>query len=283
MILQTSQDVASDIRMQRQTWAGSFLLVEGRDDKRFMDPFVDPVSCQIQVAQGKEIVCDVLRILNGWGFQGVLGLVDADFDRVRQLNHSRPGVVMLEHHDLETMLFSSPALDRVLAEFGNQTKIQDLGEDPLEALMEQVLPLARLRLASAERGLGLRFSNLRYSNWLNRHSFNVDVEKMIVDVRNKSSRHDLSVEELRSAIEDVETAKHDSLEICNGHDLVEILAIALTSKMGSNSSKPVSADELRRSLRLAYSEQEFTTSRLRGQVREWEDRSQGFRIIKDTI
>lgn len=281
MNLQTTDDIANDIRMQRHIWQGSYLLVEGRDDKLFMEPYIDRDSCRTQVVQGKEIVCEVLNKLNRGGVTGVLGLIDADLDRIRPPDESRSNVIMPEHHDLETMLLSSRALDRVLAEFASQTKMADFSDNTLDALLERALPLACLRLASAERGLNLRFNKLRYSYWVEKESLEVNIDKMIIDVRNKSSRHDLSVQELRYALDEVRSMGHSQLEICNGHDLIEILAFALRTKLGSNSSKAVDANILRRSLRLAYSEHEFISSPLHRQVRSWEEQSQGFRVLKD--
>ena len=92
------------------------------------------------VVQGKQNVCEVVRILDNDNFDGVLGLVDADFDRIEGVPARGPNIVMPEYHDLETMLLCSQALDRILVEFGSQDKIDDFGENVLDALINRALP-----------------------------------------------------------------------------------------------------------------------------------------------
>ena len=57
-------------------------VVEGSDDRHFMEHFICSDCCEIVVAQGKQKVCDVIRILENDCFPGCLGLVDADLNRI---------------------------------------------------------------------------------------------------------------------------------------------------------------------------------------------------------
>ena len=47
---------ANEIRLKRQIHKGAFLLVEGRDDRLFMQAFISLIDCKIEVGQrwGKE-------------------------------------------------------------------------------------------------------------------------------------------------------------------------------------------------------------------------------------
>src|SRR5947207_15608987 len=58
----------------------SFLIVEGDKDNKLYEEFVDINRCSIIVADGKERVIEVLKLLEGESFAGVLAIVDADFD-----------------------------------------------------------------------------------------------------------------------------------------------------------------------------------------------------------
>ncbi len=139
---------ANEIRMKRSLYKGSFFLVEGRDNRLFMHHFIGS-QCKIEVTQGKNAVCEVIEILdNDNNFTGALGMVDADFDRIEGKQDRGPNIVMPECHDLETMLICSPALDRVLVEFGSQEKLEDFEEDVLGALLKRALPAGHLRLYS---------------------------------------------------------------------------------------------------------------------------------------
>lgn len=71
MIQPTSHEIANEIRMTRSQYTGAFLIVEGRDDRLFMASFISQSTCTIEVAQGKQNVCDVIEILNEDNFHGV--------------------------------------------------------------------------------------------------------------------------------------------------------------------------------------------------------------------
>ena len=59
---------ANAIRLRRQEHGGSFLVVEGRDDRLFFEQFVDRRCCWVIVADGKRNVVDVVGILEADGF-----------------------------------------------------------------------------------------------------------------------------------------------------------------------------------------------------------------------
>ena len=115
--------------MTRTQFSGSFLIVEGRDDRLFMVRFVALETCEIRVAYGKQNVCDVIDILDEDLFSGALGLIDADFDRIEGISSRSQNIVMPECHDLMTMLVCSPALTRVARELGSEEKLESLGKD----------------------------------------------------------------------------------------------------------------------------------------------------------
>ena len=122
MIHSISYEIANEIRMRRSQFSGTFLIVEGRDDRLFMEHFISLSTCKIEVAKGKQNVCDVIDILDQDNFDGVLGLIDADFDRIEQIQYKSQNLVMPECHDLIMMLVRSPTLDRTLTELGSLTK-----------------------------------------------------------------------------------------------------------------------------------------------------------------
>ena len=171
MIRRRPAVLANEIRLRRSQHKGAFLVVEGRDDRLFMERFTCPDECKIIVVQGKENVLDVIEILEDDEFVGALGLIDSDFDRIEEIRHPSINIVTPEFHDLETMMLCSPALDRVLIEFGNKTKLENVQKNTLNELIERALPVAYLRLYSVREQLCLKFSRLRYSTWINPSSF----------------------------------------------------------------------------------------------------------------
>jgi hypothetical protein len=227
------------------------------------------------------MVLETMRILDDDGFQGALGLVDADFDRVQGKTETNPNVIMPNGHDLDTMLVFSPALNRVLIEVGSSDKIGRFGQNVLEALIERALPVAYLRLHSLRTRLGLKFRGLDYSAWIARSTFEPKYDDLITEVPNISQRHDLTPSHLEEAIQELREVEYHVGELCTGTDLIGILSVGLRGVLGSKRASDVTSEKLKSMLRLAFSEDDFTNSGLHEAIRCWEERSPWFRILKN--
>ncbi len=105
----TAHTIASEVRMRRTQHNGTFLLVEGPSDKRVFRNLTLPDACRIVIGHGWERASEVAAILYGEGFPGMLTVLDADF---RRLDNALPpsGILLTDFHDLECMMFASPAL-----------------------------------------------------------------------------------------------------------------------------------------------------------------------------
>lgn len=281
MIHLNPQEIANEIRMKRPQFKGVFLLVEGKDDRLFMQRFISQENCNIEVAQGKGNVCRVITILDEDGFEGALGIVDADFDRISGISNRSPNLVMPECHDLVAMLVHSPALERILNEFGSKSKMASFDEGVLAALTSRALSIGYLRLCSLREDLKLKFKGLAYSKWIDRRSFRPNVIKLIDAVKNRSQRSGLSTCTLIQSVEALCASGYDPKEICNGTDLVEILSIGLKGVLGNNDAKSADPEHLKSSLRLAYSDQDFSVSTLKNEILKWQAMVPGFRVLKE--
>lgn len=171
--------IANEIRLKRSQHAGSFLVVEGRDDRLFCQRFIDLASCKIVVAENKENVIDVVQILEENEFEGVVGVVDSDFDFIEGRIASSPNLASTDLHDLECMLLQSAALEALLSEFGSQTKLDGFGRDIREVLIAAASPTGYLRLYSERNGLDLRFDGINYSRCVDRQTLETDRQALI--------------------------------------------------------------------------------------------------------
>ena len=178
------------------------------------------------------------------------------------------------------MLIRSPALDRLLVEFGSREKILGLGESVVEAIVDRALPMGYLRLHSQRNDLRLKFDGVTYTAWVDRASFDTNIANLIREVLNNSQRHDLSHDILRDGIAELQEANYDPFEICCGEDLIEILSIGLRGKLGSNQPNQVNTNTLRQSLRLAYEGQEFRDSKVGKAILTWQDQLTDFQVLR---
>ena len=76
------KDFAAQIRMERQSHRGAFLLFEGSSDVKRFKKFLHEGSCSIINCFGKSNVKDVVDLKQDIGNDDCFGFVDAVFDRV---------------------------------------------------------------------------------------------------------------------------------------------------------------------------------------------------------
>lgn len=203
--LLTDDRFANQIRLRRSTFIGTFLLVEGSSDKVFYERFIDKVDCQLVIISGKPSsklrVIAVLEILDGSSFNGVLGIVDADFDRLENLADNSSNLLRTDTHDLETMLLNSPALDKLIAEFGSEEKIAKFG-NVKTALVKAGMSIGYLRWISQCDRLNLTFSEIKFSKFINEQSLQIDELKLIQEVKNKSQALSLDSKDIQRRLTD---------------------------------------------------------------------------------
>ena len=252
----TVDRVANKIRQLRETYSGSFLLVEGSSDKVFYERFVNKLACHLEITAGKpsskQCAIEILEILEKSNFQGVLAIVDADFDRLENLANKRPNLLPTDTHDLETMLIKSPALEKVVAEFGSEEKISHLNQDVREVLLKIAISIGYLRYISQFDKLNLTFNGITFSKFIDEKNWQFNELKLIQEVKNKSQAFALKDEDIQQGLNSKKINNHDPWQVCCGHDLVEILSIGLRKAIGTNKAVDVEPNNLERSLRLAY-------------------------------
>ncbi|MEA5479416.1 DUF4435 domain-containing protein [Pseudanabaena galeata UHCC 0370] len=275
---------ANAIRLRREAFSGTFLLVEGSSDKSFYERFTDRVTCVLVVISGKpsnkDRVIEVLNVLQKSDFHGVLAIVDADFDCLEGFVNNNTNLFRTDLHDLETMLISSPALDKVITEFGSEEKITKFGQDIRTVILENGLIIGYLRWISKIDGLNLTFEGIKFSSFINEKTLKIDESKLIQEVKNQSQAHSLNNKDIQQRINSKKNNNHDPCQVCCGHDLVEILSFGLRKAIGSYQPSEVKPDVLERSLRLAYEEVYFYETNLCLAIRSWESNNQQFKVWK---
>jgi hypothetical protein len=279
--------VANQIRLRRSTYSGTFLLVEGGSDKTFYERFVDKLACELVSVSGKPSsklrVIDVLKILEKSSFQGVLAIVDADFERLETFLYSSPNLLRTDTHDLETMLINSPALNKVVAEFGSEDKIAQFNRDVRLALLETGISVGYLLWISQCDRLNLTFEGITFSKFINEQTIQIDELRLIREIKNKSQAFSLKDEDLQQRLMAEKSNNHDPWQVCCGHHLVEILSLGLRKAIGSNKSADVEPNSLERNLRLAYEEVFFRDTKLYLDIRIWESNNQPFKVLRHDI
>lgn len=270
----TVDRIANTIRQQQTTFTGSFLLVEGDSDKKIYQNLVEESNCRFQICKGKpsskQRVIQVLDILNKDNIEGIIGIVDADFDHLEKTQYSHNNLFLTDDHDLEMMLIKSPALDKLLKEFASEDKLNELKLDIKEVLLNLSYELGYLRWISQCDNLNLTFNDLDYQKFLDTNRLTTDSNQLIQTVINKTQNYSISKEDLLEKINIKKSDSYCKYQICCGHDIIEFLSILLRKTIGSNKANQVKPDDLEKSLRLAYEASYFKNTHLYSLIFKWQ-------------
>ncbi len=274
--------VANSIRQARELLSSTFLIVEGDIDSRVYKNFFANNDCQTQVAHNKENAIKALKILQGENFQGLLAIVDADFDILENMNYANHSLFLTDFHDLECMILESPAFDKVLSEFGSEGKIVELKKNNIirDVFFEISAFIGYLRWISLSDALNLTFEGLDFGKFIKKDSLVFDLGLLVNAVKNKSQRPDINSTILIEKINALTEHNHDKRQVSCGKDLVEILAIGLQKVLGTNNSNKVTSEIIARDLRLAYEFEFFVSTELYQNVKMWEEQNLPFKVFR---
>lgn len=257
-----------EIVFRRSLYHGTFVIVEGSSDLKFYSQIV--VEDGIVIASNKAMAIEILENLNLENALDVIAIVDKDFDELREILPQIPNLFFTDSHDLETLLIESPALGKVLNEFGSIEKVKNLGQDVRDVLLKAGCAIGYLLWISLQDKLQLKFEGIQYSSFLDKKSLVLDEINLIKEVRNKSNKPALNINDLQQRMNELKNPNHDRWQVCRGHDLVEILSFGLLQAFGSQKAADVKTEMLERSLRLAYETSYFSQTKLYSALKEWE-------------
>ncbi len=269
--------------MLRTEHKGALLLVEGGSDSRAFRNLADGKSCRIVIAHGRENALVAMQVLEADSFEGVLAVLDADFSRLERAPLISGNILSTDLHDLECMMLASPAFDKLVGEFADRARVQkfegDVGCALVESLAKNAMPLGYLRWVSLRKRFDLRFDELSFHKFVETGDLHIDVGRLIRAVKDHSQRHDIPDSHLEQELAAIAKPGHDPWELCCGHDLLEILSLALRSTVASRNAHEVKRETLERELRLAYQDTYFQQTDLARAIREWEHANPPYRVL----
>ncbi len=267
----------------RTQYTGTILIVEGSTDARVYRRLVSKNECRLIPATGKDKAINALELLENGGFNGVLTIVDADFQRLDGIEQNSSNLLLTDSHDLETMILHSDALDNVLSEFGSARKIEKLGRPIRDVLLEGGLPIGYLRWLSspAKDNLSLKFKELSFDKFVDEKTLRVSIDDLIRELKTNSGDSTLDENATKLKIMALDGEGDDPWQVCSGHDLVLILSIGFRNIFGNlRRGETVTPDQVDGMLRLAYNYSHFCLTRLHNSIKGWETANPTFRVLK---
>ncbi len=279
----TPYTVANEVRMMRTNHKGTMVIVEGPSDKIAYRNLLDQNACRIVIAHGCENATGALQILEDENFDGILTIIDADFRHVEKRASPSPNLLTTDLHDLECMMMASPALDKVLSEFAEPSRLkafeERIGRSFVDTILRNTMIIGYFRWLSLRDQLRLSFKDLSFGKFVERSDLQIDVPRLIEEVKNNSQQHGLDDRDIRSQIESLRDPQHDPWQICCGHDLVAVLSFALRRTIAARNPTDVKPEALERALRLAYESVYFRDSELYKSIRSWESANPSYKAL----
>lgn len=268
---------ANAVRLHKSHHSCAVVVVEGPSDITLYRRFVDQDCCQLEPGYSKADSIAAMKILEESSVDGVLAIVDA--------NHMcLSGIVFEENiyctdtHDLETVLIESESFDKLLFEFGSDTKLKRLDADVLDMLLQNGLPLGYFRWLSTSKNLNLKFENLRFNRFITR-DFQIDIDDLFNAIKDNSQRHDLPDAIIEEVQDLVDEGRHSPYDVCCGPDLIEILAIGLRTVFGNSRAQQITTTNISSHLRTGYELGYFQNTRLYDSIKAWEEDNPEYRVF----
>jgi hypothetical protein len=273
------------------------ILVEAKSDEKLYRKFI--VSKAIFfIGNGFKNVEKAIESVNKHKIQGVLGIIDADFKRIEKAIIPK-NLFLTDFHDKEMMILNSVAWKSILFQFSDNSissktgfsKLQKFEKQVnlsvLEAILKASKSIANIRLLNERNAFGLKFKeektkkgkksfeHIKYEDFINNKTLKVDEEKLQKAVESKSQKLGFfSNLETQKQIEIIKSETYDLMELCNGHDVINIFVFALREAIGSeknkNSIDRITAEQIETHLTTAYRLEDFQKTDLYTSLLKWE-------------
>lgn len=275
---------ASEIRLLKQRYRDvCFILVEGETDRRLFEGLFRKDKCRVMGENGKSNVIEILRQLKRYSVNGVIGIVDDDFDSLNGISHDLENLFYTDTHDIETLIMCSPAFEKVINEFGDMNKIH-IAERKKQMEIRDIilmlcLPIGYLRWISQKRLWKLNFRDLPIDEVIDEEKLLLKEDLLIKKVLEKSGKIDVDEQEINRELESIKKGKHNPWLVCQGHDLIDILSFLFIKKQFKHHWKD-RANNIKGVLRVSYHISYFKNTKLFSRLIEWEKRNNGFILFE---
>lgn len=234
----TPDSIANDAKIKRDTAERkngltiSTVIVEGDADQRFYSIFLTLSRCVIINAHGKQKAINVLRIIQSRKTKGVLCIVDDDYDTLMGVKIEDDNVVVTDTHDLETFLFSSGALKKLLSqplETDHLIYLDELTTKTRQSLIRITKPLGFARWMFASDCMDACINKVALKNVIDLSSQKMDVPSLIREIIKINKDIQLEETDLLKKLESFMENDVDPWLLCRGHDLMGVLKIVYPS------------------------------------------------------
>ena len=271
---QQRESVAAKVRIRRSVFHGAIMLVEGQSDADFWTGYARRGAIHCEPCSGRHTLIQEHATLHKTDrLTGVVSVMDADWDHIDQTQHTLPDLFVTDTRDLESMLLRTAALDKLLDNRADATKLAALeaeeGAEFRELLLARAVEFGRLRLLHHRRQPSFVFDDSFVWTNIDRDSWTVNVEQLHQNLVVRGLAPDVAT--LRAGLYALPT-NLDPWSLARGHDLMCLLSVALDGRLKRERTKSMGEKSLFLALCLALPDGALHPTRLHQSLRAWEAR-----------
>lgn len=254
-------------------------IIEAKSDERFFKKFFNTNTVFFPV-DGFQNVINVIADIEK-DVAGILGIIDADFRNYTGEKLTSENLFMTDFHDIEMMTIASNVWHEVVSYYSQTEKLVKFEQTNRKSLREYLLeiakPIADIRFLNHQHNLGLTFKTrskdkyiwLDYGKFIDEKKFNIVHKQLLKVVEDKSQKLHFFKRNphLETELANLAKIACSLYQFCNGHDVMNILALALKKMIGKTD---ISGQELESYFIVAYRMEDFSQTNLYEQLKKWE-------------
>lgn len=265
--------ILSEAIIMQKDYHETYVLVEGESDKTFFNTLVNvEANIRFRPVNGWEQVYDTISLAQREGYTNILGIIDRDYHLLTQdgvIENNQ--LLFTDSNDIEMMLFYSNSFQKFLVVCANEDKLKACS-DPRKPILNAASYLGALRVISLVNQYSPCFEGFECKDFVSRNSLTVDCKQLVGRVTQRTRSKGVQVTATNEELElQIQTfiQEHDIYLLCNGHDVLDILGIALSKLYASSSANQYTAEVLFNYLLMGYSAEEFQESQLYKKLISW--------------
>jgi hypothetical protein len=242
------------------------ILVEGSDDAKLYSGFFKNVRTCVMVVKsaGKSRMEESLRILLNETNRAI-GICDADFSHLDKNYPAAANIFLTDYHDIEMTMFGFADVFRAA---WSKFSLRDNTEEIMRSVLQEISHMAYIRWYNQRNQCNVVFRGLDFTSIFKIQDGKIEQDKKrLLDALNRRSFNKtraLSSGEITAFIRENRT--DDSLNLCNGHDVIMLIVLILEHETKECISREDFYDVLRGSFQLNH----FMRTRLYGSLFAWQ-------------
>lgn len=264
-------DIVSTIKMERMTHKGAFLILEGSQDVKRLNPFIDKASCSIVCTHSVRKASKACHLLNSKNFNGFLTLIDADFKRLKISNIDCKNLIHSEFHDLDLDWITIDILDKYLDEVADKSKVIAHGgtQAIFDLIINELKPVSCARLLNHEKIFKFKVNNIDVGNFIfNTKNIIDSYINELIRLMNIDASQKIIIE---NTIRQKCGFNYDLMQITNGHDFCSALGAFIRLNLSNRKNPQTWGNEVALHLRLATEHKHFNKFHVTSLIRKWEN------------